>query len=190
MSCFIWFLQILLDFKVHVYVTLTMGSRFLGMQILLVFAVKTVTTVAAGIARECLTSSHLLLKLPIMITKGPQLFSKTNIPLLILGWWRLCTDIKTAYACGCGNESVHMLKRVWNPQLALAGVILMANCWKNKFNFKKSTIIFTDTTAVNCCVLENGWVITAQDPCRSPKTVEQNEVLYVLGDGKNTQYIC
>ena len=28
-----------------------------------------------------------------MITKGPQLISKTNIPLLIPRWWRLCTDI-------------------------------------------------------------------------------------------------
>ena len=46
--------------------------------------------------------------IPIMITKGPQLISKTNIPLLIPGWWRLCTGIKTAYACGCGNECVHI----------------------------------------------------------------------------------
>jgi len=29
-----------------------------------------------------------------MTTKGPHLISKTNFPLLILGWWRLCTVIK------------------------------------------------------------------------------------------------
>ena len=57
-----------------------------------------------------------------------------------------------------------------------------------KTNFKKSTIICTGTTAVNSCALENGWDIIAQDLCRSPKLVERNEVLYVLGDGKNTQY--
>ena len=47
-------------------------------------------------------------------------------------------------------------------------------------NFKKSTIICTDTTAVNCCALEKGGDIIAQDPYRSPETVELDEVLYVL----------
>ena len=47
--------------------------------------------------------------IPIMITKEPQLVSETNIPLLIPGWWQLCTDMRTAYACVCGNnESVHV----------------------------------------------------------------------------------
>ena len=41
-------------------------------------------------------------------TKGPQLISETNIPLLIPEWWRLCTDIKTAYASVYGNEFVHV----------------------------------------------------------------------------------
>ena len=45
---------------------------------------------------------------------------------------------------------------------------------------KKSTIICTDTTAVNCCALEKGWDNIAQDPYRSPETVELDEVLYVL----------
>ena len=38
----------------------------------------------------------------------------------------------------------------------------------------------TDTTAVNCCALEKGWDNIAQDPYRSPETVELDEVLYVL----------
>ena len=46
--------------------------------------------------------------IPIIVTKGPQLISETNIPLLIPEWWRLCTDITTAYACMCGNKSVHV----------------------------------------------------------------------------------
>ena len=97
------------------YATLIMGNRFLGVQISIiwvVFAVKTVTLLwqpakAQGIARECHSSSHLLLIL-IMITKGPQLVLETNILLLILGQWRLCTNIRTAYACVYGNESVHV----------------------------------------------------------------------------------
>ena len=44
----------------------------------------------------------------IMITKGPQLVLKTNILLLIPGWWRLCTDIRTGYACVCANEPLHL----------------------------------------------------------------------------------
>ena len=44
----------------------------------------------------------------IMITNGPQLVLETKILLLIPGWWRLCTDIRTAYACVGGNESVHV----------------------------------------------------------------------------------
>ena len=47
-------------------------------------------------------------------------------------------------------------------------------------NFEKSIIICTDTTAVNCCALEKGWDNIAQDPYRSPETVELDEVLYVL----------
>ena len=46
--------------------------------------------------------------IPIRITKRPQMISETNIPFLIPEWWRLCTDIRTAYACVCGNESVHV----------------------------------------------------------------------------------
>ena len=46
----------------------------------------------------------------IMITKGPQLILEINISLLIPEWWRLCTDIRTAYACVCGNESVHVYR--------------------------------------------------------------------------------
>ena len=46
--------------------------------------------------------------IPVRITKGPQLITETNIPLLIPEWWRLCTDIRTAYACVCGNESFHV----------------------------------------------------------------------------------
>ena len=38
----------------------------------------------------------------------------------------------------------------------------------------------TDTTAVSCCALEKGWNNIAQDPYRSPETVELDEVLYVL----------
>ena len=37
------------------------------------------------------------------VSKAPQLISETNIPLLIPGWWRLRTEIRTAYACRCGN---------------------------------------------------------------------------------------
>ena len=44
----------------------------------------------------------------IMITKGPQLILETNISLLIPEWWRLCIDIRTAYACVCGSKSVHV----------------------------------------------------------------------------------
>ena len=47
-------------------------------------------------------------------------------------------------------------------------------------NFKKSTIICTHMTAVNCCTLEKGWNIIAQDPYRSSETVELDEVLIVL----------
>ena len=46
--------------------------------------------------------------IPTVIIKGPQLISETNILLLISRWWRLHTDIRTAYACVCGNESVHV----------------------------------------------------------------------------------
>ena len=38
----------------------------------------------------------------------------------------------------------------------------------------------TNTTAVNCCALGKGWDNIAQDPYRSPETVELDEVLYVL----------
>ena len=47
----------------------------------------------------------------------------------------------------------------------------------NETNFEKSTIICTDTTAVNCCALERGRDIIAQEPYRSPETVELDEVL-------------
>ena len=57
-------------------------------------------------------------------------------------------------------------------------VIPMHGKLLNETNFKKSTIIRTDTTAVNCCALEKGWDIIAQDPYRSPKTVEVDEVLH------------
>ena len=68
------FYKISLDLKV--YATFTMRNRFLGVQISLtwvVFAVKTV----------------ILLWQPVKswdIARGPQLISKTNIPLLIPGW--------------------------------------------------------------------------------------------------------
>ena len=96
--------RVLADFyKFHwtstIYATLTMRNRFLRagadfINLGCIYRQNSHTTVAASY---------------IMITKGPQLISKTNIPLLIPGWWRLCTDIKTAYACGCGNESVRII---------------------------------------------------------------------------------
>ena len=52
----------------------------------------------------------------------------------------------------------------------------------NETNFEKSTIICTDTTAVNCCALERGRDIIAQEPYRSPETVELDEVLWLLYD--------
>ena len=52
---------------------------------------ESVSPVQQFVGETCLIS--------IMITKGPQLISKTNIPLLIPRWWRLCTDIRTAYIC-------------------------------------------------------------------------------------------
>ena len=96
-----------------------MGNRFLGVQISIiwvVFAVKTVTLLWQQQKLRTLQESFTPVQsfaaetyfILIMITKGPQLVLKTNILLLIPGWWRLCTDIRTAYACVCGNESVHV----------------------------------------------------------------------------------
>ena len=73
-------------------------SHYYGSQLKAGKSQESVSPVQQFVAETCL--------IPIMITKGPQLISKTNIPVLIPGWWRLCTDIETAYACGCGNESV------------------------------------------------------------------------------------
>ena len=112
LSCLIWFL---LDFMVHVYVTITVGSRFLGVKILLLFAVKTVTLLQESVSLVVICCWNLINSHYDYQRTSAVL--KTNIPLLIPGWWRLCTDIRAAYACGCGNESVHILKRVWNPQL-------------------------------------------------------------------------
>ena len=96
-----------------------MGNRFLGVQISIiwvVFAFKTVNTVATSSKLRALQQIVTPVQsfvagtyfIPVMIIKGPQLISETNIPLLIPEWWRLCTDIRTAYACVCGNKSVHV----------------------------------------------------------------------------------
>ena len=77
-----------------------------------VFAVKTcgnqqkLRTLQASVTpvKSFATETYFIL---IMITKGPQLILETNISLLIPEWWRLCTDIRTAYACVCGSKSVH-----------------------------------------------------------------------------------
>ena len=75
-------------------------SHYCGSQIKAGILQESISPVQQFDAETCL--------IPIMITKGPQLISRTNIPLLTPGWWSLCTAIKTAYACGCGNESVHI----------------------------------------------------------------------------------
>ena len=98
-----------------------MGNKILGVQtsiIWVAFAVKTVillwqTANGRDIASEChsrhaqsfATATYFI---SVRITKEPQLISETNIPLLIPEWWRLCTDIRIAYTCVCGNESVHV----------------------------------------------------------------------------------
>ena len=96
-----------------------MGNRFLEVQISIlwvVFAVKTVTLLWQPAKAQELQASVTPVQsfaaatyfIPVRITKGPQLISETNIPLLIHEWWRLCTDIRTAYACVCGHESFHV----------------------------------------------------------------------------------
>ena len=95
-----------------------MGNRFLGVQISIlwvVFAVKTVTLLwqpakAQDIASECHSSAAETNFIPVRITKGPQLITETNIPLLIPEWWRLCTDIRTAMLV-CVATSLLMYNR-------------------------------------------------------------------------------
>ena len=93
-----------------VYATFTMGNRFLGVQIWVVFAFKTVTLLwqrakSSGHPKRLSFVAETQF-IPITITKGLQLISETNIPLLIPRRWRLCTDIRAACACVCGDESV------------------------------------------------------------------------------------
>ena len=95
-----------------------MRNRFLGVQISgCICRQNSYTTVAnqklGNCKRASLQYSNFFAEtclIPIMITKGPQLITKTNIPFLIPRWWRLCTDIKIAYASGCGNESNNRAK--------------------------------------------------------------------------------
>ena len=83
-----------------VYATLIMGNRILGVQTSIkwiLFAVKTVillwqTAKARDIASDChfRHAQSFATATYFRITKGPQLISETNIPLLIPEWWRLC----------------------------------------------------------------------------------------------------
>ena len=78
-----------------------MGNRFLKVQISIfwvVFAVKTVTLLWQPAKAQDIATSVTPVQsfsaetyfIPIRITKGPQLISEINIPLLIPEWWRLC----------------------------------------------------------------------------------------------------